>query len=58
MGNLKSERMSMNRPDYKVKGGPVPKGAKTKTLGSEHKVKGFTLNGPDKSGGGWPGKAK
>jgi hypothetical protein len=52
MPSLKSSKMAMEGPDTKVKGGPI-KGVKNVSLGKEHKVKGFSFEGPDKSGGGW-----
>lgn len=42
-------KLSMSRPDYKVKGGPVKKETKSFTPGK--KVK--NIAGPDLSGGGW-----
>jgi hypothetical protein len=51
MPSLKSAKLKMEGPDTTKKGGPGK--SSSVSLGKEHKVKGFTLHGPDKAGGGW-----
>ncbi len=47
---LKSEKLSMSKPDYSKPGGPVHKVSSVK-LTPGKKVK--NVEGPDLSGGGW-----
>ena len=57
MPSLKGTKLQLNGPDTKVKGGPVTN-VKKVGLGTQHTVKGFAFDTPDKAGGGWTKKGK
>ena len=52
---VKSEKLSMSKPDYSKPGGPVHKTSSVKFGSSEGKgtKSHFSMDTPNKAGGGW-----